>query len=127
MSKIFDALKRAELLRAKRKEYTDRRLTGRIQVQIPLFVYGYTLTEDPFCEDTCTVVINANGGLMSMHTPVRRGQRLLMTNGGNEQTQEGVVVSVGAQGPGGMDVAFRFPSPTPQFWSNSQIVKRVDP
>jgi hypothetical protein len=127
MSKIFDALKRAELLRAERKEYTDRRLTGRIHLQIPLFVYGYTLGEDPFYEDTCTTVINAHGGLMSMQSPVQPGQRLLVTNEGNEQTQEGAVVSVGAQGPGGMDVAFKFPSPTPQFWSYLQIGNRADP
>jgi hypothetical protein len=132
MGKIFKALKRAALARPKSKdsrppEQPSRRRTERILVRIPLFVYGYAQDEAPFCEDTCTIVINAHGGLMSMHTPVRPGQRLLVTNEGNERAQEGEVVSVGATRPGGADVAFKFPAPMPQFWSNLEIGRRADP
>ena len=130
MSRIFEALKRAELLRAKRKEtktvgasdagYTDRRTTTRVHVRIPLFVYGYTPGGDPFYEETCSIVVNGAGGLISMTSDVRPGQRLVVTNEGNDQSQECVVVSVE---PYRSHIALKFPAPTPQFWRDLEIGK----
>jgi len=104
MSKIFEALRRAESLRAKQKEsktvgacnvgFTDRRTTSRIYVRIPLFIYGYAPDGDPFYEETYSIVVNGAGGLISTTSDVRPGQRLVVTNEGNDQTQECVVVSV---------------------------------
>lgn len=58
MSKIFEALKQAELARAEHQDATaagtstaeraERRRTARLNVQVPLFVYGYTPEGDPF-------------------------------------------------------------------------------
>ena len=130
MSKIFEALRRAELLRAKRKDiktvgasdagYTDRRTKSRIHVRIPLFVYGYTPGGDPFYEETYSIVVNGAGGLISMTSDVRPGQRLVVTNEGNDQTQECIVVSAE---PYDGRIALRFPSPTPQFWRDLEIGK----
>jgi hypothetical protein len=130
MSKIFEALRRARLLRAKRKEtktvgasdagYTDRRTTSRIHVRIPLFVYGYTPGGDPFYEETYSIVVNGAGGLISMTSDVRPGQRLVVTNEGNDQSQECVVVSVE---PYRSHIALKFPAPTPQFWRDLEIGK----
>lgn len=127
MSKIFDALKRAEWLRARPAEYTDRRLSHRIHAQIPLFVYGYSMEKNPFYEDTRTLVINAQGGLMSMQFPVRSGQKLLLTNVANEEAQEAEVVSVNAYGPGRREIGFKFSLAAPQFWSSLQIGDRTIP
>jgi hypothetical protein len=133
MSKIFDVLKRAELLRAKRKDtktigastvgHTERRMTGRIYVHIPLFIYGYTPSGNPFYEETYTIVINGAGGLISMTSSVQRGQRLVVTNEGNDQTQECVVVSVEAQLAHSSYIALKFPTPMPQFWRGLEIGK----
>jgi hypothetical protein len=130
MSKIFEALRRAELLRAKRKDiktvgasdagYTDRRTTSRIHVRIPLFVYGYTPGGDPFYEETYSIVVNGAGGLISMTSDVRPGQRLVVTNEGNDQSQECVVVSIE---PYRSHIALKFPAPTPQFWRDLEIGK----
>jgi hypothetical protein len=130
MSKIFEALRRARLLRAKRKEtktvgasdagYTDRRTTSRIHVRIPLFVYGYTPGGDPFYEETFSIVVNGAGGLISMTSDVRPGQRLVVTNEGNDRNQECVVVSVE---PYRSHIALKFPAPTPQFWRDLEIGK----
>jgi hypothetical protein len=68
MSKIFDALKRAELAPEDSRQ-AERRRTCRRRVYVSLFVYGYTV-DNPFCEDACTVEINAHGGLISMQTAV---------------------------------------------------------
>ena len=130
MSKIFEALRGAELLRAKRKEiktvgasdagYTDRRKTSRIHVRIPLFVYGYTPGGDPFYELTYSIVVNGGGGLISMTSDVRPGQRLVVTNEGNDQSQECVVVSVELYRS---HIALKFPAATPQFWRDLEIGK----
>src|SRR5260221_3789946 len=104
MSKIFDALKRAEWARAKHTNtktadtgpgtQPDRRQTARTYIQIRLFVYGYTPRDDPFYEEASTIAINAGGGVISMQSVIWAGQQLLVTNKGNDQSQECVVVSV---------------------------------
>ncbi len=130
MSKIFDALKRAELARVDRKDspmsgtdtsrQPERRRTCRIRVYAPLFVYGYA-GDNPFHEDACTVEINAHGGLISMQTAVRPGQKLLVMNKGSESTQQCVVLSVRVRRERAFDVGFEFPTPMPQFWQNLEI------
>jgi hypothetical protein len=133
MNKIFDALKWAGSLRTKRKDrktaggsavgFSDRRMTRRIYVDIPLFIYGYTRDGSPFYEETYTITINGGGGLISMTSSVQTGQLLAVTNEGNDQTQECVVVSVEAQHTHGSNVAFKFPFPMPQFWCGLEIGK----
>ena len=127
MSKIFDALKRAQLARIDSKDslasetetsrQPERRRTSRLRVQVPLFVYGYT-GDNPFHEEACTVEINAHGGLISMQTAVRAGQKLLVMNRGDENSQQCVVLSVRVRQELAFDVGFEFPTAIPQFWQN---------
>lgn len=139
MSKIFDALKLAELFRARRKDakpagtrtsildHTDRRRTTRIQVDVPLFIYGYTQGGNTFYEETHTIEINGGGGLVAMTSRVQPGQRLAVTNQGNEQTQECVVVSIRAHLAHANHIALKFPTPMPQFWQALEIGKDREP
>jgi len=130
MIKIFEALKRVEFWRTERKAnkaagassagYTERRMTSRIHVHIPLFIYGHTPSGDPFYEETYSIAVNESGGLISMASGVRPGQRLVVTNEGNDQTQECVVVSVR---PYGCGIAVKFPNPMPHFWRELEIGK----
>jgi hypothetical protein len=136
MSKIFEALKRAEL-RAKGKDaespgvstlsHAERRETGRIQVHIPVFIYGHTPGGAPFYEEAHTIVINGAGGLISTTSSVQPGQRLVVTNEGNDQTQECVVVSVRAKLAHSSHIALKFPTPMPQFWRGLEIGKSGAP
>ena len=103
-------------------EHTDRRATSRTAAHLPLFVYGSLLGGDPFFEETFTISINGTGGLIWMASSVQPGQRIMVTNQGNDQTQECVVVSVAAQSAGSY-VAFRFLTPMPQFWHGLEIGK----
>ena len=103
-------------------ENTDRRATSRTGAYLPLFIYGSLLGGDPFYEETFTISINGTGGLIFMASNVQPGQRIMVTNQGNDQTQECVVVSVVAQ-PAGSYVAFKFPTPMPQFWRGLEIGK----
>jgi hypothetical protein len=103
-------------------EHTDWRATSRIHAHLPLFIYGALPDGDPFYEETFTISINGTGGLIWMVSSVQPGQRIMVTNQGNDQTQECVVVSVAAQ-PAGSYVTFKFPTPMPQFWHGMEIGK----
>ena len=133
MSKLFNVLKRANWTRTNPPAPSPTRRVSpprperhpavRTYVQIPLFVYGYPPSGEPFYEEVCTVAINAEGGLISMETVVRPGQLMLVTNKGNEQTQECIVISVAARLGNKLDVEVKFPAPSPQFWRNVEIGK----
>jgi hypothetical protein len=102
-------------------ELVDRRGTPRIYVHIPLFVYGRTSAGDPFHEETSTISINGGGGLISMSSRVQPGQRLVVTNEGNDRTEQCIVVSVRAHTATGSRIALRFPEPMPHFWRQMEI------
>lgn len=125
MSKIFEALKRAELASAKKSDVDntrqlERRRTPRVRVHIPLLVYGYK-GKSPFHEDACTVEVNAHGGLISMQTSLLPRQKLLMVNEGNESKQRCTVLSVRVRQECGFDVAFEFIKPEPRFWQGQDL------
>jgi hypothetical protein len=103
-------------------EHRGHRATSRIDARLPLFIYGSLPGGDPFYEETFTISINETGGLMLMEGRVQPGHRIMVTNQGNDQTQECVVVWVAAQ-PAASYVAFRFPTPMPQFWHGLEIGK----
>jgi general secretion pathway protein A len=86
------------------------------QIELPLFVYGYGPDGSPFYEQALTIATNERGGLISLSSPVQLGQRLIITNKENECSQECVVEFLGARLARGVDVAFEFASPMPQFW-----------
>ena len=128
--KILAILRRAgSVLSGRRDRATvkstivDRRGTRRVSVQIPLFVYGRTVGGDPFYEEAYTIQVNGNGGLISMSNHVRPGQRLVVTNQGNEQTERCVVVWVAARASDRSNIALKFPGPTPHFWRGLEIGK----
>lgn len=96
---------------------------GITQIKLPLFVYGCGPDGEPFYEHAHTVATNARGGLISLNTPVEPGQRLVITNKENECSQECVVGFLGARLARGVDVAFEFPTPMPQFWGPRELEK----
>jgi hypothetical protein len=126
--KIFAILRRVGWFRAKRTDSNtakiptaDRRGTRRVSVHIPVFVYGRTLGGDPFHEETYTILVNGNGGLISMSSRVRPGQRLVVTNQGNDQTELCIVVSVEPRVTDRSKIALKFPKPAPLFWRGLEI------
>jgi len=93
------------------------------QIKLPLFVYGCGPDGEPFYEHAHTVATNPRGGLLSMNTAVQPGQKILITNQENEHSQECVVEFLGARLARGVDVAFEFPAPMPEFWTPRELVK----
>jgi hypothetical protein len=58
-----------------------------------------------------------------MNTAVQPGQKILITNQENEHSQECVVEFLGARLGRGVDVAFEFPNPMPEFWVPRELAK----
>jgi hypothetical protein len=102
----------------------DRRATRRVEVQLSISVQGLGPRSEAFCEEARTISINAHGGMMSLIMPVLPGQRLVVTNHGNELTQEAVIVWARPKSPSGTNLGFRFSSANPEFWANLEIGKQ---
>jgi hypothetical protein len=125
MSRIFDALKRAQKLRdGKLKqespapeavEIPDRRRSRRWSLQVPVQVYGHA-GKEPFHEEAHTLHVNANGALLLLSAPVRKGQKLLLTNTLTQQEQDCRVVFLGAKRSRTVEAGVAFPLTNPEFW-----------
>lgn len=126
MSRIFEAIRKAEQSRSPRKPraarinhdkiVADRRRSQRAALSVPVMVYGHVSGSDPFHEDTRTLQVNANGGLFTLRNAVREGQRLLLMNKTTDTEMECTVVYLQPQRHGLMEVAVEFTAPSVDFW-----------
>lgn len=121
MSRIYDALKRAQSERTATKNGNgdaefERRRAKRVAMQVPIFVYGHGLRKEPFHEETTSLVVNSHGALLVLSKKVKPGQRLLLTNATTRQEQPCRVVHTLQRKPKQLEVAVAFPDPAPEFW-----------
>jgi hypothetical protein len=66
MSRIYDAIKRAQSERAaseqsKENPEFERRRAARVVLRVPVYVYGHGLRQEPFHEETTSLVVNSQG------------------------------------------------------------------
>jgi hypothetical protein len=94
----------------------ERRLSSRLWVCLPLLVYGRTIESEPFHEGTEALRVNAGGGLITLTTPVRCGQRLLLINKVNQREHECHVVAERSKYLERTAVVIAFQQPAPDFW-----------
>jgi hypothetical protein len=94
----------------------ERRGSGRVWVYLPVLVYGRTIESDAFHEGTEALRVNAGGGLITLTTPVRCGQRLLLINKVNQKEQECHVVAERSKYLERTAVVIGFREPVPDFW-----------
>ncbi len=96
---------------------SERRRSERLDLCVPVFVYGHASDEEPFYEETKTRQVNAHGGLITMAMGVKRGQSLLLANGVTQKEQECYVVRLGPKHLNEKtDVAIEFTRPELDFW-----------
>lgn len=95
----------------------ERRGSSRTAMYVPVFVYGYTAEDEPFHQDTNTLQVNVNGGLLRLDASVRHGQKLLLMNRVTQEEQECYVVTL-ARRPKHADVrvGVAFANSAPGFW-----------
>lgn len=123
MSRIYDELKRAQRERIEKMESAgdnalpERRCSPRVELSVPVYVYGHSgEAREPFHEETTSIVVNANGALVALASPVQLGQRLLLTNAGTREERQCRVVHFGAVKAPHALVAVAFSEPSPDFW-----------
>jgi hypothetical protein len=100
---------------------TDFRRSQRVNAQLPVVVQGKSRDETPFADPTRAVVLSAHGCLITLSTPVRLGQRLILRNVANREEQDCRVVFLGQEHGGRTEVGLRFKTAAPQFWGLEQM------
>ena len=130
MSRIFDAIKNAQLVREGKLqpnapvegavEIPDRRRSRRWSLDVTVYVYGHGADKEPFYEEAHTLHVNANGALLLLSVPVKKGQTLLLTNRLTQKEQDCRVVYVGTRRSRTIEAGVAFPLTNPDFWNISQ-------
>lgn len=100
-----------------RVDAAERRRSARTSMYVPVFVYGYAAPDEPFHEETNTLQVNANGGLLRLGANVHFGQKLLLVNRLTKEEQECYVVTL-AKRPKRAErhVGVAFARCAPEFW-----------
>jgi hypothetical protein len=122
LSRIYDAVKRAQSERAAKQKADnkiefERRRAERVPLSVPVFVYGRGERNEPFHEETNSLVVNAHGGLLVLSSKVKFGQELWLTNPETRHEQACHVVHFVKKARKRSEVAIAFTEPAPAFWS----------
>jgi hypothetical protein len=125
LSRIYDAVKRAQSERAatKRGENKiefERRRAKRVPLNVPVFVYGRGERNEPFHEETNSLVVNAHGALLILSSEVNFGQELWLTNPATRDERACHVVHFGKKTRKRSEVAVAFTEPAPAFWTRAE-------
>jgi hypothetical protein len=127
MSRIFEALKRAQLSRAgksdsltssvtEKPQPPERRKSRRFAEDVAVYVYGYGPGTEPFHEEAHTLNVSESGALLLLSVPVQKGQILLLTNLLTQREQDCRVVFLGAQHSRTVETGVAFPGTNSDFW-----------
>ena len=126
MSRIFEALKNAQRVREGNLrpnapvegavEIPDRRRSRRWPLDVSVYVYAHEPGEEPFHEEAHTLQVNANGALLLLSVPVKKGQTLLLTNWLTQKEQDCRVVFIGTRRSRTVEAGVAFPQTNPDFW-----------
>jgi hypothetical protein len=124
MSKIWNALRDLERHNRDRGSSPcpelsvdgDRRSTKRFFVNAPVSVYGYAVTEEPFCAQADALSVNAGGGIITLNVAVQPGQTLLLINEHNFKEQQCMVLRHVFTGRQRTGIVVKFSQPIPDFW-----------
>ena len=107
-----------------KQDWEVARRSLRLKALIPVFVYGYGASKNPFYEEAYAAVVSDNGGLLIMNAHVEMGQPLLVTNRATEEDRNCRVAYVGEREPDEGVVGVEFAEPAPGFW---RLTNRTDP
>lgn len=123
MSRIYDAIKRAQSERsgyknAEGKSDFERRRAERVAMRVPVFVYGHGLRNQPFHEESSSINVNLHGALLLLSRRVKSGQELLLTNPATHAEQAcRVIFFKHKKKKRSVEVGVAFTEPAPAFWT----------
>ncbi len=93
-----------------------KRRSARVLLSVPVTVKGTLSDGKTFEEDARTLVVNAHGALLSLNSPLRAGQALVLTHKLTHGDIECRVVYVGNPQAGKAQVGIEFVKAAPGFW-----------
>jgi hypothetical protein len=97
------------------QNYSKLRRTQRVHIQMAVIVRG-TSRGKPFEEETKTSTVNANGCLVTMDTPVLRGQQVSIVNSKTVEELTCNVAFISENKGSKSEVGLEFTEPSPLFW-----------
>ena len=100
-------------------EIPDRRRSRRWSLEVAVYVYGHGAGTETFHEEARTLHVNANGALLLLSVPVKKGQSLLLTNQLTQKEQDCRVVFLGTRRSSTVEAGIEFPLTNPGFWNLS--------
>jgi hypothetical protein len=105
----------------------DSRRTHRVQIAIPVLVYGRGDSGESLNETTQTRLVNATGGLILLASKAVIGQKLLLVNINTEEEIICTVTNLLDDTDGKVAVGIVFDRPSPRFWGLSFPPEDWDP
>lgn len=93
-----------------------QRRSKRLQLSIPVRVYGRTANNRPFRCVTETNAVSVHGGLLALHAKLTRGQMVLLVNAITEEERKCHVVYVESKLWGKRKIGLEFMSSGGDFW-----------
>jgi len=96
-----------------------------LAARVPLCVYRRAGDHGSFLEETCTLLVNAGGGLLPLSVKPALGETLLLVNLATREEQEFCVAYVGPQVSGKARVGLAFKQPMPSFWRIGRQDERI--
>ncbi len=93
----------------------NRRKAQRVAMQIKVNVSGYNSEGERFGEETKTITISTFGCLILLRNPVKKGQRLVLSNTQTKKTVECLVAYQEGKGAAS-NIGLAFTVPNQSFW-----------
>jgi hypothetical protein len=104
---------------------SGQRLSKRLFLCVPVFVYRSAGDRSAFREETSTLVVNASGGLVALAAKVGLGDTIFLVNKATEEEQECRVAYVGLEVRGITRVGIAFKRPAASFWRIHRPQSRI--
>lgn len=92
------------------------RRSQRVLLSVPVTVYGRSAEGEVFDEATVTMMVNADGGLLTLRKKVHRKQELYVRNENTGSEIKCAVAHVSPAEGGRMEVGISFSEDAPGFW-----------
>jgi len=109
------------------RKLSSSRRTQRVQIAIPILVYGNDDSGDTLNETTQTRVVNATGGSIILTTNVVIGQKLFLVNINTEEEIICTVATLLDDTDGKVEIGIVFDQPSPRFWGLAFPPENWDP
>ena len=96
----------------------------RLELSVPVLVYGHATNDTPFHDITRTLSVSTHGALLILNAAVERGQPVLLANCKTQTEEECRVVYVGPESGGKRAVGIAFRRSAISFWGLTYNWKR---